>query len=178
MKFKLKNGETVEIKPLDRTITAPQFKSYFNKIISEKPETFLYKDIWVSSKQQNKWLADQRENIRKREEVMLAATSGNKVVGMSEADRDHYRHRDKVMLSVSVTKAFRGLGLGKKLLAEIIKLAKKKLKPKIIYLTVTAGNKPAYKLYKKLGFKKIATIPNWIKVRRKYRNVVYMRLNK
>lgn len=44
---------------------------------------------------------------------------------------------------------------------ETIKLAKKELKPKprIIRLSVFANNKPAIGLYRKIGFKKVASVP-------------------
>ncbi len=53
------------------------------------------------------------------------------------------------------------MGLGALLMKEIIKLAKKELRPrpKIIRLSVFQANISAIKLYEKIGFKKAAQIP-------------------
>ncbi len=61
------------------------------------------------------------------------------------------------------------MGLGKFLTQEVIKLAKKELKPapKIIKLEVYVNNKPAIGLYKKMGFKIVAKIPKQIQYKGK-----------
>jgi len=63
---------------------------------------------------------------------------------------------------ITIRKDYRRIGLGNYLMKEIIKLAKKELKPKpkIIRLSVFSNNKPAINLYKKHGFKKVAVIPD------------------
>jgi len=67
-----------------------------------------------------------------------------------------------------------GLDFGK----EILKLAKKELKPKpkIIRLSVFSTNKPAISLYKKIGFKIVAKIPKQISYKGKFIDEVIMLL--
>jgi ribosomal protein S18 acetylase RimI-like enzyme len=57
--------------------------------------------------------------------------------------------------------------LGKYLGREIIKLTKERLKIKIVRLGVYSANKPAQKLYKKLGFKMVASIPKQVQYKGK-----------
>ena len=62
---------------------------------------------------------------------------------------------------------------------EIIKLAKKDLKPKpkIIRLGVFPTNKPAISLYKKLGFKKVARVPRQFQYKGKLVDEIIMLLS-
>ncbi len=61
---------------------------------------------------------------------------------------------------------------------EIIKLAKKELKPKlkIIRLSAMSINKPALGLYKKLGFKIVGRIPKQLEYKSKLIDEIIMLL--
>ncbi|MBI4406295.1 GNAT family N-acetyltransferase [Candidatus Micrarchaeota archaeon] len=177
MKFVLKNGTRVDIREVQNTsLTASDFRKFIAEILREKPEPFLQMDRQSipSLKEEKKWLLDKKKRIAKRNEITLVAIKGKQLVGTCDARLGIHRNRDKVSIGVSVAAKYRGLGLGKKLLREIIKLAEKKLKPRIIYLSVIAENKSAYKLYKKLGFREIARLPKWLRARGKYHDEVYM----
>ncbi len=176
MKFVLKNGEEVEIKELDKKATAKQFRDFIEKIIKEKPQPFIVVDKVPSLKEEEAWLKGNREKIRKREMVKLVAWKENEIIGVCDATRQRGVERVNAMVGISIARGYRGKGLGKKLLVELIKLAKRKLHPRIIYLTVFEGNKPARALYEKVGFQNVATLPNWSKARGKYWGHVYMRL--
>lgn len=65
-------------------------------------------------------------------------------------------------MNIVVKKDNRNLGIGSKLLEEIIKISKS-LKAKSITLEVNENNLPAIKLYKKYGF-------NQVGLRKKYYN--------
>lgn len=70
---------------------------------------------------------------------------------------------------ITITQGYKGIGLGKYLMSEVIELVKKELnpKPKIIQLEVYINNKPAINLYKKMGFKIVAKIPKQIQYKGK-----------
>ncbi|MFH1246886.1 MAG: GNAT family protein [Candidatus Micrarchaeota archaeon] len=175
MKFTLKNGEEVEILPLEKTkLTARQIRSYFEKIVMEEPEPFILVNEPPTLKEEEKWLKEQKQKIAKKNELMLVALKNGEIIGNSSGHRERHRNSDKVALGIILAKKYRRLGLGKKLLVELLKLIKKKLKPRTIYLNVFALNKPALALYKKLGFVEIARLPKWIKVRGKYCDFVFM----
>lgn len=176
MKFTLKNGEGVEIKKLDKTISAKQVLDFYAPIMREKPEPFLQSDRPPTLKEEKEWLKKKLKAISKKQEVTLIALSGKQMIGISDGRKQERRNRDKVSIGITIAKKYRSQGLGKKLLEETIKLVKKQLKPKIIYLTVIRINKPAFALYHKLGFGEIAVLPKWIKVRGKYQDEIYMRL--
>ena len=176
MKFILKNGEEVEIKKLDKTISAKQILDFYAPIIRERPEPFMLSDKPPTLKEEKQWLKKKLASAAKKQEVTLIALSGKVAVGVCDGRKQDRRNRDKVLVGIVIAKQYRGVWLGNKLLIEIIKLIKKKIKPKIIYLTVIGANKPARALYNKLGFGKIAVLPKWIKVRGKYQNEIYMRL--
>jgi ribosomal protein S18 acetylase RimI-like enzyme len=65
------------------------------------------------------------------------------------------------------------------MMKEIIKLAKKDLrpKPKTIRLNVFQGNKSALVLYKKLGFRKVARIPKQFQYKGKLEDEIVMLLD-
>lgn len=79
---------------------------------------------------------------------------------------------------IAIRQGFRGIGLGKCLMENIIKMAKTELKPspKIIELGVYEGNKPAIALYKKMDFKQVAKIPNSVQYKGKLITKIIMHL--
>jgi RimJ/RimL family protein N-acetyltransferase len=176
MLFKLKNGKQVEIKKMDNSIAVEQFLKHISKIVLERPEPFINLKKPPSLKEEKKWLINSKAEIKKGNLIHLVALDGNEIVGSTEARRKPHRDSDKAEIGIAISKKYRNQGLGKKLLKEIIKEAKSKFKPKIIYLTVIAGNTDALRVYEKLGFKEVARLPKWQKVRGKYHDFVYMKL--
>ena len=176
MKFTLKNGVVVEIREVLPADKPRDFRDFIGKIIRERPEPFILTDRVPSVKEEATWLASVKDKVKKRQNVMLVAWHNGKLVGVTDGRRGPNRDRDKVGLGLSIAREYRGQGLGKKLLVEIVKLTKKRLKPQIIYLTVVGGNEIAQRLYEKVGFVKIAALPKWQKIRGKYWDFIYMRL--
>jgi ribosomal protein S18 acetylase RimI-like enzyme len=97
------------------------------------------------------------------------AECDDKVIGTTGIDLHRGREAHVGEFGITIKNGYRGIGLGKHLMKEIIKLAKKELKPKpkIIRLSVFPTNKAAIGLYKKLGFKKVAKIPKQIQYKEK-----------
>lgn len=65
--------------------------------------------------------------------------------------KNKIKHRANIY-GVYVTPGKRGLGVARKIMEESIKKARQLEKVEQIYLTVTAGNEPAKRLYQSLGF--------------------------
>ena len=59
MKFTLKNSEVVEIKQLDRTISARQILTVFTPIVKESPEPFNLSNTVPSLAEEKKWIGFQ-----------------------------------------------------------------------------------------------------------------------
>jgi RimJ/RimL family protein N-acetyltransferase len=77
---------------------------------------------------------------------------------MKQQKMDHFGD-----LGIMLAKSVRRIGLGSKLMEILISWGKKHLKNlKCIELGVAAENMDAIKLYKKMGFKRVATLPSKI----------------
>lgn len=97
------------------------------------------------------------------------ARHGEKVVGRVSVYQQRYIQNHVLKLAISVLKDYRGMGIGKYLLKEAIREAKKKLKPKpkMIRLGVVPVNKVAISLYEKMGFKEIGRVPKQFRFKNK-----------
>jgi RimJ/RimL family protein N-acetyltransferase len=82
-------------------------------------------------------------------------------------DREKLRHKG-IMFTMYVLKEFRGHGIARELLEELIKRVKTISDIEQINLIVIANNSRAKKLYEKFGFEKFGTEMNSIKWKGKY----------
>ena len=152
------------------------FQDYINSLIEEEVMISFKKKKTL--KEEKEWLKSKLKAIKKKKETILITEDGEKIIGIShiELRRDRQDHVGE--FGISIRKEHRGFGFGKKLMAEILKLAKKELKPKpkIIRLSVFSTNKIAQNLYKKFGFKKVAQIPKQIQYKGKLIDEIIMLL--
>jgi len=125
-----------------------------------------------------KWFKCSLRKIRKRQAIDIIAESKGRIVGKASARKGIYKQCDNVTLGIAILPAFRGAGLGKILLTELIARVKREFKPKNIVLSVFAPNKRAHALYKKVGFREFARFPNWFKHKGKYYDQIYLILRK
>ncbi len=82
-------------------------------------------------------------------------------------DREKLRHKG-ILFTMYVPKEFRGHGIARELLEELIKRVKAISDIEQINLIVIANNSRAKKLYEKFGFEKFGTEQNSIKWKNKY----------
>ena len=82
-------------------------------------------------------------------------------------DREKLRHKG-IMFTMFVSKEFRGHGIARKLLEDLIKRVKAISDIEQINLIVIANNSRAKQLYEKFGFEKFGTEQNSIKWKGKY----------
>lgn len=78
------------------------------------------------------------------------------------------RNHGNVNLGIALVKKWRGRGIGRLLLAEVIVQAERKWQPKNIYLHVVSSNTTAQKCYESLGFRIITRLPQWFEYHNKY----------
>jgi len=162
---KLSNGDLKNVK---------KFQDFINSFVKEDAQILYNKKF--SLKEEKNWLKEQLQNIKNHKTVFLMAQDHNKVIGTTGIDLHRGREAHVGEFGITIRNGYRGIGLGKYLMKEIIKLAKKELKPKIIRLSVFPTNKAAIGLYKKLGFKKVAKIPKQIQYKGKLLDEIIMLL--
>jgi ribosomal protein S18 acetylase RimI-like enzyme len=178
MKIKIFNGKKIKIRKLLKKDLkkVKKFQDFINSFIEEDAQITLNKK--VSLKEEKEWLIGHIKNVIKRKSVFLFAEDSNKIIGTTEISLGKNRQEHIGNFGITIRKGYRGIGLGKYLIGEIIKLAKKELKPrpKIIRLGVFPINQPALQLYRKMGFKKVARIPKQIQYKRKLIDEIIMLL--
>ena len=155
----------IQIKTLPKT----RWKEYRDlrlEALKKYPSTFgsLYED--EAKFTEKEW----SYRINSDHSEMIFAIDNDKLIGTvayyTEV-RKSQRHIANVV-GMYVKKEYQGKGIGKKLLKEIIKIIKKRRDIKKIKITVVTDNKPALKLYEKVGFKKTALLKKELKVENKY----------
>jgi len=144
-----------------------EFQDYINLLVEESAQIQMNKKATL--KEEKEWVKEKLKRKKERKEIALVAEYEGKIVGSAQITSNWGRQSHVGDFGISVRKGFRNIGLGTYLAKEIIKLAKKELKPrpKIIRLSAYATNKPAIEFYENLGFKKVARIPKQGKIKGK-----------
>lgn len=170
----LKDGKKAVIRPLHKDDSPKKLADYINAIIDEN--TFLSMDKKVTVKEESEWLKKKLRKMKEKSCFTILAFVDGDIAGNCRIERGLFKERGNAEIGISVSKRFRGLGLGDALLEEIIRLGRSQMKPKRIFLTVMGINKVGLSLYRKHGFEQIAVLPGWMKHRGKYVDKVYMEL--
>jgi RimJ/RimL family protein N-acetyltransferase len=173
-KVKLKDGRIAVIDFLKESDSAEELRKFINSIIAE--DAFLIYNRKTTMKEEKEWKKNELKKFRERTGFLLIAKINRKIVGSSGAGKGPHRAKGNVELGIAISKEGRGIGLGEVLLRTNIRITKKFLTPKNIYLTAFELNKPALSLYKKLGFKEIAKLPEWLEHGGKYCDQIVMKL--
>lgn len=153
-----------------------RFQDYVNSLIEEEAKILM--KTKKTEKEEKKWLKERVDSIRKGKSVSLVAEHNKIVVGVASIDLERERQSHIGDFSISVRSGYRGIGLGTCLIKEVLGLARKDLKPKprIIRLGVFANNAPAINLYKKMGFRQVAKIPDQLEFQKKLIDEIIMLL--
>ncbi len=159
------------IKPTDGSL----LKEFENKIIAE--------NLLISRKDKrtleecNSMVKHMYQDLEKGSGMVLIAEYQDRIVGMSSMFLLRQKSRHIGEFGIMLDKDFRYQGLGHKLSQSLINMGKKNLDGlDLIQLGVFAENKPAIKLYEKLGFKVVARIPNKFKYENRYFEEILMHL--
>ena len=174
--FTTKSGKTVYFR-YPTINDAEILMNYINKLSLEK--TFLtLQGEQQTLEEETKWLKSFIEKINKSELVFLMAFIGDNLIATS-----HIELKDKIKnhiggFGITVSKDYRGDGIGKKLMELVISESIKKIKGlKIIELEVFGDNPIAQNLYKKMGFIEYGRLPKGIKHKEKFVDAVLMYKN-
>ena len=174
--IQLKDGREAEISFLSKKDSTKELNRFINALIVE--EAPIIAGSRVSLREEQKWKNKELAGFKRGERFLLVAKVDGKIVGTSGAIRDRGKSKENVSLGIALAEKCRRLGLGGELLKLCIKLTKKVFRPRNIYLGVLSCNKPAYSMYKKLGFKEFARFPKWIVQKGNYVDHIYMKLQK
>jgi RimJ/RimL family protein N-acetyltransferase len=162
--IKMRDGQAVllrEPKPGD----ARQMMEMINEMAAE-PDISIVAAKRVTLKEEKAWLKGVLAAIKKKQKVMLLIESKGKIRGNSsiELRRPGTKEAHNGVFGITIGKELRGKGIAQQLIPVLVDLAKKRLKGlEIIELEVFATNKTARYVYEKLGWKKVAVIPNKVK---------------
>jgi RimJ/RimL family protein N-acetyltransferase len=172
-KIILRDGREITVTLLTREIPSSALQSYINELVDE--DAFLLVDKKYSLTEEMEWKRRALEEADHGQSITLIALYGERVIAALQAKRDRMKEKDNVSFGIAIAKDFRGVGLGEILLGMIINEAKKKLKPKNMYIAYIDGNIPAMRLYRKIGFKKIiGKYPKWVKHKGRYRDRIVL----
>ena len=176
METKIFNNKKIKIREISKgdLKNAKKFQDFINSLVEENAMVKLNKK--QSLREETEWLKEKLKQIKGKKEVALIAEDGEKIVANLQIRLDWGRQGHIGDFGIAIRKGFRNIGLGTYLAKEIIKLAKKKLKPKpkIIKLSAYASNKPAIEFYKNLGFGEVARIPKQGKIKGKLVDEIIM----
>lgn len=67
----------------------------------------------------------------------------------------------RAQVGIALLKTYRGRGYGQQAVSLLERLARTRLRVHSLYAYVSRGNRPSCNLFEKLGYKAVATIPDW-----------------
>ena len=126
----------------------------------------------LSEKEEEAYLLNVQNSA---DEIMLVAKEKGRIIGIASLSRLPRRMKHRGEISICVLQAFWNRGIGRRLLIDILDLARQQ-SFEIIDLQVRSDNSAAIHLYKKFGFEKIGTHPAFFKIGNEEISFDYMTL--
>lgn len=147
---------------------------FINKASQEK--TFItFQGEILSIEDEEKYVQSKIEAINKKEGVTLLAFIENNLVGSSGIELETKIKSHQGVFGIIIDHDYRGEGIGKNLMTVVIKEAIKNIKGlKIITLEVFGNNPIAHSLYKKMGFREFANLPQGLQYRGNFVDEILM----
>lgn len=158
-KVTLKDGTQVVLRPPKMSDLNAMNKT-FNR--SVRKHDYLHRITPSPLEDSRKWLKGVIDNIKKRKALALVAYSGDTYAGNVTLTLGKHREKRQGKFGVLVDEKFRGKGLGTLMMEQLIERAKKRKDIDFLTLGVYAPNKAAIALYKKLGFREVARMKDWL----------------
>lgn len=153
---------------------------YINGIILERPPGLAFRNEYTLA-EERKWLKGTIDGVKKGVRFYLLAEIGGRIVasvGLSygpDPEEHSLDTKHMMILGVTVAEGYRGRGIGSELMRQAIAWARKKCLD-LLELGVYGTNKDAARLYRRLGFRKVAEIPFRTKRGNRYISHVIMQL--
>lgn len=112
----------------------------------------------LSRKDEVEYIANSFVQMETNNKVHLVAIIGKKLAGNAEIKPHEKKKKHVGTITIAIDKQFRGIGLGTRLLKQLIKEGGKQ-GFKLLTLSCLETNVAGIKVYENLGFKCIGTIP-------------------
>ncbi|HSB47726.1 MAG TPA: GNAT family N-acetyltransferase [Candidatus Bilamarchaeum sp.] len=173
-KIALKDGRIAAVSFLSQKDGAKELNDFINSLVSENAK-IIY-DRRVTLEEEKGWKKAKLSEFNKGESFILVARVGGKIAGTSEARKGRFKEDENVSLGLAIAKPYRGIGLGEALLRANVENARKAWRPRNMFLSVLANNRPAKSLYRKVGFRKFASFPKWVRHKGKFVDHEWMKL--
>lgn len=143
--------------------------------LSDEQTFIMFQGEQVDEAMERAWIVG-RMNLRSASNgVCLMAYQGDRIVGSAQIDRGVLASRHVGELGISIAADWRGVGLGRALLAAIIEEARAVLDGlRMIRLDVFDGNTAAQSLYQSLGFVETGRTPEAVFRRGEYIDSIQM----
>jgi RimJ/RimL family protein N-acetyltransferase len=172
----LKDGTVFSIESLNGKEDPREFLGFINSFVRDG--SYLLVDKPVTLQEEKQWLRTQLQAQRKGEQLYLKALVDGRLVGDCFAKPGFGRNYGNVNLGIAVVKEWQGKGIGHVLLEEVIERSEQKWHPNNTYLHVVSANTRARKLYESLGFRVVASLPQWFEYKRQYLDEFVLILDK
>ena len=149
-----------------RSRDLPKIVEFANTLFEERGRNpdlgIISLDRRVSRSGEKKYLDRVLAGIRKDEEVSVAAFGGGRMVGNCDVKRRTlYDVMHTGVLGIAIIDGYRGFGLGAAMVRTALSQARR-IGVWLVELQVFSSNEPAIRLYQRLGFRRIGTVPNKI----------------
>lgn len=173
--FKTKSNKTALLRILKES-DAKDLQDYINKLSSE--DTYVaYSGEKVTLKEEQATIKSYLNSLKNGNCIPIVCEINGKIVSICRINRKlnmKKRSRHIAVVVISVKKEFRGEGIGKECLAEVITQSKNLKGVNILKLTAFADNELAISLYEKAGFIVVARLPRQYFYRGKYQDNIIM----
>lgn len=143
-------------------VDAQAMCDYINDL--SKEQTFVrFQGEDQSLEDETKYLEAQLKRIAEKRTVQLLLFAREKLVGIAGIDLKDKTEKHEGVFGISVDDEYRGQGLGKKLMQTMLDEALANLPDlRIVTLGVFGGNKLAFEMYEKFGFKEYGRLPEGV----------------
>jgi RimJ/RimL family protein N-acetyltransferase len=151
--------------------------NFANSLVAERdenPDLGITFEEQQTRKSEEKYLSNFLEEMEAGIQLGVLALVDGRIVGnsvVSRGKRSDLHHHG--LLSVAVSKEFRGSGIGSEMLKTLLRESARE-DIHTVELEVFAVNSGAIRLYEKLGFKKVGTIPKKISRKGKKLDTIVM----
>lgn len=170
-KIKLKDGKIITLRR-PKTTDLKQLKVYINSLVDEDAQILINERMTL--KDEEKWLKGTLSDIRKGTKHFLVADYKKEIIGAVHLKRAKWRQSHVADVGVSVKRKYRRLGLASIMLKRILDIGRRDKNIKVIWLSVYSTNKIAKNLYKKFGFRKVATVKRRIQYKNRLVDEIVM----